>query len=409
MIWFHFSKPRRKILIPFAASLAAVRLLASPATDQEQLVAANTAFAFNLLNRLVQAQPAANVFISPFSVSRALQAVSDGAQDETQAELQLALKTVRMAPVALKAACLSLNQQFAARKEVTLDLATGLWLQEGFHWQPAFVDDNRKFFQAELADVNFDQPQSAKTINDWADRQTDGKVKQVVQSPFPPRTRLVLASAAYFKGEWAMPFKPQLTHSRDFHLANGQSKPAPMMERPDYFLYQARRGFQAVALPYKGALQMELFLPATNSNPEKLLAALAAPGRWLKDIQSGFSHRDGAVILPKFKFACALRLKDALQSLGIKSAFAPDADFSGLAEKRVGISEVRQASFVSVNELGAEAAAATTVHVAASATELASPISFVMLLDRPFVAVIADVPSNSILFMGVVNDPTGGQ
>lgn len=408
MIWFRFSKPRRKVPILFAASLAAVQLSASPATDQEQLVAANTAFAFNLANQLVRTHPDANLLISPFSVSTALQMLSNGAEDETKRELQQALKTSALAQTNLNRACAALNHDFTARPDATLDLADGLWYQKGFHLQSEFEAVNRKFFQAELAEVDFNQPDAAKDINRWADGKTEGKVKEVVRFPFPPLTRLVLADAIYFKSEWVKPFQPKLTHPRAFHLPDGRTKPVPMMERQDYFIYQETREFQAVELPYEGHFQMELFLPATNSNPQRLLAALAAPGRWLKDVQSGFGHRDGAVILPKFKFAAAMQLKDALQAMGICRAFAADANFLDLAQERVFVSQVQQSSFISVDEAGTEAAAGASVQVTALA-ELASPISFVLLFDRPFVVVITDVPSNSILFLGVVSDPTAAR
>jgi serine protease inhibitor len=405
---FALFKSHRKFLLVISASLAAWQLVASPATDQQRLVSANTAFAFALMNRVAQAQPGANVFLSPFSVSSALQMAGNGAAGDTKSEMQQVLKTGGLSAASLNSACSNLDQQFAGRKDVTLSLANGLWYQHGFHLKPAFVEENKSFFQAKLAGVDFANPQSAKTINAWADEKTEGKIKELDQFPFPPLTRLILANAIYFKGEWVEPFKKSNTHPRDFHLPNGQSRPTPMMARTGYVVYQETPDFQAVELPYKGGLQMELFLPSTNSNPQKLLAAFAASGHWQKDIQSGFSHRDGSVILPKFKLESDLQLNESLKALGIKSAFAVDADFSGIADERMFISEVRQKSFVDVNEAGTEAAAVTTVRVTALATQLASPIAFVMLVDRPFLFMITDDPSGTILFMGIVNDPTGG-
>jgi serpin B len=382
---------------------------ADPAADQESLVTANTGFAFDLMNQIAQAQPDANVFISPFSVSSVLQIVNNGAAGGTKTEMQQMLKTSGLAAEPLNAACQSLDQQFTARKDVTLNLANGLWVQQGFRLKPAFVADNGKYFQAELANVDFGNPQSAQTINGWADRQTRGKIKEVVQFPFPPLTRLILANAIYFKGTWSKPFKKDLTQPRDFHLANGPAKPTPMMAQNGHFPYQETADFQAVKLPYRGGLQMELYLPQTNSNPRKLLAGFIAGQDWQKNIQSGFGGREGSVTLPKFKIEYQVGLNGPLQALGMKSAFGQDADFSGIADEPLSISEVKQKSFVEVNEQGTEAAAVTTVTMTALAIRMPETSPFTMVLDRPFFFVISDMATGSILFMGIVNNPAASQ
>jgi serpin B len=405
---FSSFKSGRKVLMAGCASLTVGQLFAGSLLDQQQFVSANTAFAFDLMSRVTQAQPDANVFISPFSVSSVLQMTGNGAASVTKSEMQQVLKTAGLSAGSLNAAFKDLNQQFAAREDVTLNLANGLWFQQGFHLKPAFVGDNQKYFQAELAGVDFDNSQSAKTINTWADRQTKGKIKEVVQYPFPPLTRLILANAIYFKGNWVTPFKKNLTGPRDFHLVNGQSKQTPMMAQGGHFVYQETPDFQAVKLPYKGGLQMELFLPSTNSTPQKLVADFATKVNWQKNIETGFSDREGFVILPKFKMEYSVELNETLKALGMNSAFAGNADFSGIAAEPLFIGEVRQKSFVDVNETGTEAAAVTTVTMVGKASSMPRPDLFRMILDRPFFFVISDMASGSILFMGMVNEPTSG-
>jgi serine protease inhibitor len=380
---------------------------AEPAADQDRLVDANTAFAFDLMGRVMQAQPGANVFISPFSVSSVLQMVENGAAGATKTEMQQALKTSGLSAASLNAAFRGLNQQFTARKDVTLNLANGLWFQAGFHLKPAFADDNRKFFQAELSGVDFGDPQSARTINDWADQQTRGKIKEVVQFPFDPLTRLILANAIYFKGKWDTPFKKSATRPHPFHLANGESKRTPMMAQDGDFAYQENPDFQAVKLPYAGGLQMELYLPGTNSTPKMFLAGTAGSQKWRDNIQAGFRRREGSVTLPKFKIEYEIRLNEPLEALGMTSAFDRNADFSGIANEPLFISAVKQKSFVDVNEEGTEAAAVTSVTMEALSIRMPPPDRFTMVLDRPFFFVISDVSTGSILFMGVVNDPAG--
>ena len=181
-----------------------------------------------------------------------------------------------------------------------------------------------------------------------------------------------------------------------------------MMFKQGDFAFQENPEFQAVKLFYRGGLQMELFLPETNSNPATLLAGLAGNETRRADIQTGFNFREGSIILPKFKIEYQTRLNEPLQALGMKNAFAAAADFSGIANERLFISEVKQKSFVDVNEEGTEAAAVTTVTMTALAARRSPPDSFTMILDRPFFFVISDVSTGSILFMGVVNDPASG-
>jgi serpin B len=399
-----FSKSGWRLATAVSVGLMASQLLAGSPTDMNNLVAANTAFAFDLMNQITRAQPGGNVFISPFSVSSALQMVVNGAAGGTKAEMQQVLKTSGVSAGALNGAFKDLNQQLEGRKDVTLNLANGMWVQKDFHIKPAFVDTNRQYFRAELASVDFNNPQAAKTINGWAEQKTKGKITKVVEFPFPALTRLILANAIYFKGKWVEPFKKDLTKPRDFHLANGQTKQTPMMVQDSHFQYQENAKFQAVKLPYNGGLQMELYLPATNSTPQMFLADIAGKETWRDSIQSDFSRREGTVTLPKFKMEFEIELNNPLQSLGMKSAFANTADFSGIADEPLNISEVKQKSYVDVNEEGTEAAAVTTVGIRAMA--LMKPIEkFSMVLDRPFFFVISDATTGSILFMGVVNEP----
>lgn len=392
--------------MPIVASLgAALAVLAQPSDGEGKLVAANTTFAFDLMSQVARSKPDANVFISPFSVSCALQMAGNGAAGETRTEMERVLKTAGMPAEFLNASYRDLARKLAGRQDVELDLASGLWCQQGFHIKPVFAEANRKYFQAELAEVNFGSPESARVINSWAGQHTKGKIREVVQFPFPPPTRLILANAIYFKGAWAEPFKKGLTRPRDFHLATGLSKPSPMMTQDGKFSYQETPGYQAVKLPYKGGLQMELYLPRTNSTPQELAAGFMGNSTWRDTVQAGFSRWAGVVTLPKFKIEYEVELNDPLKALGMRRAFSEGANFSGMADGALFIGSVKQKSYVDVNEEGTEAAAVTVVAVHALAVESPPSQHFAMVLDRPFFFVISDVNTGSILFMGIVNDP----
>jgi len=324
-----------------------------------------------------------------------------------KSEMQRVLKTTGLPPEALNAASKDLNQSLNSQTNVILNLANSVWYQEGIQLKPGFVSVNKNFFLAKLAGVDFGKPESAQTINDWAETSTHGKIKQVVQWPFDPLTRVILANAIYFKGKWERPFDKQATQDRAFYvLPGGTPKQVPTMWQHGRFNYQQGDGFQAVRLPYAGGrLQLYLFLPDTNSSPTKLLADLNAE-TWQNKILPKFRDNDGTLALPRFKLDYDVILNDPLKALGLRQVFGNGADFSAMADEPLFVSNVKQKSFVEVNEEGTEAAAVTTVGVMASAImEPAKP--FEMIVDRPFFFVIGDDQTKSILFMGMIYNPAG--
>ncbi len=323
----------RKILSGFLYAFIGLSASAVSAQDSAKLTAANTGFAFDLLRQITKEQPDKNIFISPFSVSTALQMVGDGAAGETKKEMQHVLKTDGLASADLNAACKSLNQSLNSQRDVILNLADGIWYQSGFHLKPDFVADNRNYFQAELASVDFGNPKSAQIINDWAEEKTRGKIKDVVGFPFPPLTRVILANAIYFKGTWAKPFDESETKPHTFHLANGEMKQTSMMWQSRKFSYQEGDGFQAVRLSYAGdRLQMYLFLPTTNSSPQKLLADFDGKN-WHDKILPQYADRKGTLVFPKSKLKYDVKLNEPLENLGMKRAFDfHNADFSAMAD-----------------------------------------------------------------------------
>jgi len=395
---------RRRVWAVFLICFASLAVRADSTADPAKLAAANTGFAFNLLKQIAGEQPDANVFISPFSVSTVLQMAGNGAAGETRTEMQKVLKTAGLPSSSLNEACRNLNQSLTSLPDVTLNLANGIWYQKELQLKPAFVAENKNYFQAELAGVDFSKAKSADTINYWADKTTRGKIKQVVRFPFPPATQVILANAIYFKGKWVKPFDKNQTRPHDFHSSSG-NKQVPMMWQRGHFSYQAGDGYQTVRLPYAGGrLQMYLFLPATNSSLTKLLVDLNGES-WQSKILPQLVDREGTLALPRFKLDYDVELNKPLKALGMRSAFTSAADFSAMADEPLFVSEVKQKSYVEVNEEGTEAAAVTTGHM--QATAVFRPITpFEMIVDRPFFFVIEDNQTRSILFMGMVLNPT---
>lgn len=386
-----------------SAWLGCVIMAANASADQDSLATANSDFAFDLLKQIEGGQPDANIFISPYSVSTVLQMVSEGAAGGTQDELKQTLHLNEQRVTGPD--CQSLDRAVTAgQDDVTLSLANSIWYKQGFDLKPEYTAACTNYFQAATGALDFASPQAAAAINDWAEKNTHGRIKDIVQSPIDPLTRVILANAIYFKGRWAREFDQALTKNRAFTPPDGAAKPVPMMQQRGHFEYYQGPEYQAVRLSYAGQrLQMFLFLPATNSSIQQLLGSFAGD-TWQNKILPQFQDHDGTVVLPRFRLNFDVRLNSPLQALGIKQAFSANADFSAMSDEKLYLSEVKQKSFVEVNEEGTEAAAVTTGTFHALAM-MQPEKPFEMILDHPFFFVISEATTHSILFMGVVCDP----
>ena len=375
-------------------------------TVNPALVEADNGFAFDLLRQLAKEEPGQNIFISPYSVSTILQILGNGATGKTKTEIQQVLKADGLPADKLNGLHKDLDHSLQSQSDVTLDLANAIWFETGLELKPAFVSTNQDFFQAELASVNFKTPEAADAINAWAKKNTQGKITDIVSFPFPAATQVILANAIYFKGKWADPFDTNLTAPRDFYLSGGIIKQPRTMSQQRKFNYAETFGYQAVQLPYEGdRLQMILFLPATNSSPEKLLGTFSGTN-WNEGVLWKFVSREGKVEFPKFKLNYDIVLNDPLKAMGMQQAFMEgSANFSLMTDEPLFISRVMQKSYVDVNEEGTEAAAVTTVFAVNSIAMRPLP-PFEMIVNRPFVFMIADRMTGVILFAGIVNDPT---
>jgi serpin B len=380
---------------------------AGAAPADRQLAAADNAFAFKLLQQLAQDQPLTNIFISPYSAATVLQMVGNGAAGQTKTEMQQVLGITGLSAAAVSAANQDIAQSLNhGNTNVILTTANAIWYRQGAPVKPEFITRNRQFFGATVDALNFADPHSVDVINAWASDQTHGKIQQLADGMIDPvNTRLFLANAVYFKGRWADPFEAKDTKDRPFYLRGGSQKVVPMMTQTKTFTYRRGTGYQAVRLPYQGEnLAMYVFLPDTNSSPEKLLGIMNG-GTWQRVTRPGFSEKEGTLVLPKFKLEYSVGLNEPLEALGMKKAFDPlGADFSGIAPELF-ISAARQKTFVEVKEEGTEAAAVTAIGLEACAIKMPPPNPFQMIVDRPFLFLIEDRQTETILFMGVLFDP----
>jgi serine protease inhibitor len=365
----------------------------------------DSAFSFNLLRQLAEDHPASNISISPYSAATVLEMVGNGAVGRTLAEMQQVLGTSGLAAANVNAAHKNIAAALkSGNGQVVLETADALWYRSGIKVKPEFLVVNQEFYDATVDALDFSAPHAVNVINDWASDKTHGKITHIADGVIDPESaRLFLADAVYFKGKWAHPFDAKDTKERPFYLRSGDQKLVPMMTQTRSLGYREEPDYQAVRLPYAGEnLAMYVFLPVRDSSLPDLVGKLT--GDTWERIRRQFRSAEGTVVIPRFKVEYGIELKKPLESLGMKLAFdAGHADFSGIAP-HLYISAAIQKTYVDVNEEGTEAAAVTGVAVATTALSLpAAP--FEMMVDRPFLFLIEDRPTQTILFIGLVFDP----
>ncbi len=383
---------------------------ASPAQVQ-QLVDANSAFAFDLY-REVKGKPG-NLFFSPQSISVALAMTYAGARGNTASEMEKVLHSP-LAAIDYHSTVNALDQALATRgrgakssdgRAFRFNIVNQAWAQTGFNFLPDYLDNLALNYGAglKLEDFAHDAETSRQTINDWASQRTEQRIKDLL----PPDsvtgdTRLVLTNAVYFNAAWKQPFAKEQTGVGPFHLLDGTTASVPMMNREGSLPYTEQAGVQVVELPYDGdEVSLVALLP-----PAGQFASFEAQldSAKLASLLSGLSPTPVNLSLPRFTTESTLPLTEVLSSLGMKAAFTPEtADFSGMDGSRaLSVGAVLHKGFVTVNEAGTEAAAATRVVVGIT---LAGPPARVVTADRPFVYLIRDRATGAILFLGRVVAP----
>lgn len=393
-------------LIAALVLFAGLHQAAASLTDQQKLAAANNGFAFKLLKQLVKDQPVTNIFISPYGASTILQMVGNGAVGQTKTEMQRVLGIAGLPDAVVNEANKQIGQSLNSQNtNVILNIANGIWYGISGPPKPEFIACNQQFYGFSLEPFTLGDLKAAD-INKWASEKTHGRITHIADGLMRVDTpTLFLANVVYFNGKWADQFEVKNTKDQPFHLRGGGQKSIPIMAKTKTFAYLQETNYQAVRLPYQGEnLAMYVFLPVTNSSPEKLLNNMDGDN-WQKIIKPGFSDKQGTLMLPKFKLKYGVGLNQPLHTMGMKLAFEnKGGDFSGIYSntnyRHHEINDLIQETFVEVNEEGTEATAMT---IAFFADAVETP--FRMIVDRPFLFLIEDKPTGTILFMGVLFDP----
>ncbi|MGA2110923.1 MAG: serpin family protein [Anaerolineales bacterium] len=384
---------------------------AVPSADLSALAAGNAQFAFDLYRRLSGED--SNLFLSPYSISLALAMTFSGAAGATASQMAEAMH-FSLPASSLHPAFNAYSQDLQARATISkegtpfeLDIANSLWGQRNLPFRKDFLDLLAENYGAGLRLVDFSSnPEAARlAINQWVSDETKQKILDLIPPGAIDRlTRLVLANAIYFKAGWQAPFDKTATRSEPFQLLDGSTVKVPMMNRSGDYGYALMNGYKAIDLPYQtGNISMWVLLP--NSGQFQSVEQQLSPAM-IEDLASGLKNGPVDLSLPKFSFVSSFNLNQALESRGMTDAFDPNrADFSGMdGAHDLYLGNVEHKAFVSVDESGTEAAAATAVVMESMAMPASVPISFVV--DRPFIFLIRDDQTGSLLFVGRVLDPT---
>ena len=379
--------------------------------DIKAAAVGNTDFAFALYGKLKGEPKAAkdNIFFSPYSISTALALVYAGSRGETEKQMAAALCFTLPADK-LHSAFGDLQKQLIHTDKSSgyqLLVANALWGQKGEPFLKEFLDITENCYGAGLRQLDFigQTEQSRQTINLWVEEKTKEKIKDLIPPGGVNRdTVLVLTNAIYFKGDWQTQFKKEKTKNADFAVSANRKVKVPMMYLKEDFKYYKDRNLQALELAYKGdEISMLVLLPNKKEGLAQVESTLSADS--LNGFLSKMHTTEVEVYLPKFKLVWGtFSLNKALIELGMPDAFeGGKADFSGMNGKRdLWISDVLHKAFIEVNEEGTEAAAATAVVVMKASMPIEPPV---FRADHPFIFIIRDNRSGSILFMGRMANP----
>ncbi|HVN09617.1 MAG TPA: serpin family protein [Patescibacteria group bacterium] len=410
--------PARLRPAPIAAALALLAGLCMVSTDRAAprapagstavIARGSNSFAFDLYGAL-RSQPG-NLFLSPFSIETAMSMVYSGARGQTAQQMSAVLH-LPADPRQAQAEFSDLlgTLQSAARTHgYQLDIADGLWAQQGYPLLPSYLESMRSAYSAEIDSVDFsrDAPAIAARINSWVAQHTHDKIKNLfAPSAFHPDMRLVLANAIYFKGSWERPFQPELTHDDTFTAPDGAKIQVHMMQQQGSFNYSDAGAYQLLELPYKGGtLVMDIFLPRKPDGLAEFERTLTSDS-----LAASLTRLRPALVrveLPRFTMTSSFELNRELVALGMPLAFSRGADFSGMSERgrELSLSTVVHKAWVDVNEQGTEAAAATGIGVIATAVVRYTDFR----VDHPCFFLIRDLSSGAILFMGRLDRPAPG-
>lgn len=388
------------------AALIAVPVLGCDKEDAVNSVSeANNRFAIDVYNEIADGDE--NLFISPYSITSALAMTYAGADGNTATQMSsvLSLDGVDNPHEGFKKLRISLQET----KSVKLHVANSLWPQKGYRFLESYLKFTKENYDVDITAVDYVKKveKARLNINTWVSEKTMEKIPELIpQGTLNALTKMVLVNAIYFKGDWATPFNKKATTTEAFYSQNGETVKTKLMFKNAKYPYKESLGLQVIELPYSDEnLSMIVLLPNKKDGIKSLEKELTTEN--IEKWTTGLQKKTVNLHFPKFKLESGFLLAKKLAKMGMSDAFnASLADFSKMdgKKKNLFIGDVIHKTFIAVDEEGTEAAGATAVVMRAYAVRPDETVNF--RADHPFIYMIKEKSSNTILFLGRFSEPT---
>lgn len=404
--------------INFSATFLVILILTgckspSPSTESKSVTSSKTfqnmtdaqnSFSFSLFEKSLQSEAEkSNVFISPPSIFMDFAMLYNGASGRTKTAMENALHINGFSLEILNASQSELMENLPKLDSgVTINMANAIWYSEDKTPKSSFLSVNQNFYKAKIQKANFRNPQTKTDINDWVSKNTNGKIPSIIDN-ISPGEIMFLLNAVYFKGQWKNEFNPKLTQNQTFHSKTKDIE-TPFMYKDKRQNYLKNEDLQIVELPYgEGNFSMYVLLPSEGNSVDELAKKLNP--KYFSELMTDMTSTSVELFLPKWESSfSAESLKESLTAMGMGIAFENKAEFPNVFEdESTKISQIKHKTYIKVDEEGTEAAAATSIGMVTTSMPL--PTEEKMNVNRPFVYLITENKSGTILFLGAVGNP----
>jgi len=372
----------------------------------KQLIKSDNDFGFTVFKKLTdESGTDENLMISPLSISLALSMAWNGADGTTKTAMESALGKQGLSIDDVNANYMQLTKDLlSADPKIVMTIANSVWYRNDFEVNKSFIDVNKLYYDAQVSGLDFSNPNTKNIINNWVANKTQNKINAIIDQ-ISAETVMYLINAVYFKGIWKYKFDKSKTSDMPFYLSSGGTKTVKMMALNTDLSLTQNELFTAVELPYgQGNFNMLLFLPRTGKTTDNIIESINQEV-WNTTLTTMEITKNVNLKLPKFTFETDKSLNNVLSAMGMEVAFKPfEANFGKInPASDLYISNVKHKSFVEVNEEGTEAAAVTSVEFELTSMPINDDLN--LTFDRPFVFVVYEKSTNTLLFIGEVQKP----
>ncbi|XP_067295000.1 alpha-1-antiproteinase-like isoform X2 [Pseudorasbora parva] len=381
--------------------------LPQPACDKlPSLIKMNNDFAFHLYKTLVEMPEyqSKNIFFSPFSLSMALSELSLGAGGETKQQLLsgLGYNSSDFSTEEMHQMFHSLLEEIGQRTGVDIDVGSALYVSNKFKPHPEFLEKMKEFYHSEGFTVDFSVNETLDKINMYVKEKTHGKINQAVDN-LESDTFMFLLTYIYFKGKWDIPFNPSTTRKETFHVDAKTTVPVQMMHQYEFLkvYYDEELASKVLCLDYNDSFSMFLAVPDGRSAKTIKDLEMAISRQHIQKWRGAVQKRRADIYVPKLSLKTSYSLNEILKGMEMADMFTEKANFTGISEERIFISEALHKATLDIDEEGTTAAAVTTINIRPMSYHPLKRLSF----DHPFMIFITDQKNGNILFFGKVVNP----